>query len=169
MQPTDTYKYNAKSVIEDSFWIVENRGNRVGTIRKNLDSYTFYNTLEKTETLVDIKDFNITTVTTKTTSNNQSVLGFPTNQDIVYNGQLLDNVPAYTKTPKSKTYFVAGYWALLFATGWRPSFCPRHKTQQGYTSLGPFKNEADMNLAIKSQGSGYETLTSRSNSTTTSY
>ena len=59
--------------------------------------------------------------------------------------------------------------ALLFATGWRPSFCPRHKTQQGYTSLGPFKNEADMHLAIKRQGSDYETLTSRSNSTTTSY
>lgn len=162
-------KYNAKSVVADSFWIVEERGSRIGTIRKNVDIYTFYNTYEKTEKIVDINDFNITTITTKVSADNQSVLGYPTNQDMVYNGQLLDNVPAYTKTPKSNVYFVAGYWGLLFSTGWRPSFCPRHKTQQGYTSLGPFKNEADMYLAIKRQGADYENITSTNTNSVTDY
>ena len=58
----------------------------------------------------------------------------------------------YTKTANSKQYFVAGYWGILFPMGWRPSFCPRQKTLQDYTHLGPFISESDMYLAIKRKG-----------------
>ena len=36
--------------------------------------------------------------------------------------------------------------------GWRPSFCPRKKTLESYTHLGPFISESDMYLAIKRKG-----------------
>ena len=83
---------------------------------------------------------------------NVSTNGYPTNVDTVYNEQLQDTVPVYTKTATSTQYFAAGYWGILFPHGWRPSFCPRYKTLQDYTHLGPYTNEADMYLAIKRQG-----------------
>ena len=70
----------------------------------------------------------------------------------MYNERLQDSVPVYTKTANSTQDFAAGYWGILFPHGWRPSFCPRYKTLQDYTHLGPYTNEADMYLAIKRRG-----------------
>ena len=68
------------------------------------------------------------------------------------------------RQPNSKQYFVAGYWGILFRMGWRPSFCPRLKTLQDYTNLGPFKNESDM-YPIKRKGQENEKInTSTTNS-----
>ena len=83
---------------------------------------------------------------------NASTNGYPTNVDTVYNERLQDSVPVYTKTATSTQDFAAGYWGILFPHGWRPSFCPRYKTLQDYTHLGPYTNEADMYLAIKRRG-----------------
>ena len=91
---------------------------------------------------------------------NVSIYGYPTNVDTVYNSQLQDDVAVYTKTANSKQYFVAGYWGILFPMGWRPSFCPRLKTLQDYTHLGPFISESDMYLAIKRKGQEHEKVNS---------
>lgn len=142
----------AKEVVENSFWIVERKGTKVGTLRRKADGYVFYENTAGTETVLDSLDgFKIEKQKQKS-SVNVSIFGFPTNIDTVYNEQLQDNVAVYTKTANSQQYFVAGYWGILFPMGWRPSFCPRQKTLQEYTHLGPFTNEADMYLAIKRKG-----------------
>tara|TARA_S200000501_G_C20806474_1_gene736385 strand:- start:394 stop:891 length:498 start_codon:yes stop_codon:yes gene_type:complete len=150
----------AKEVVKDSFWIVERSGNKIGTLRHKADSYIFYENNSRTETvLANLDDIKFTKNENKSTIN-VSIYGYPTNVDTVYNSQLQDDVAVYTKTASSKQYFVAGYWGILFPMGWRPSFCPRLKTLQDYTHLGPFTNESDMYLAIKRKGQEHEKVNS---------
>lgn len=148
----------AKEVVKNSFWIVESKGAKVGTLRHKADGYVFYDNNSRTETKLDNLDrFRFVTHKNKKTVNT-STNGYPTNVDTVYNEQLQDNVSVYTKTATSTQYFAAGYWGILFPHGWRPSFCPRYKTLQDYTHLGPFTNEADMYLAIKRRGQENEKI-----------
>ena len=155
----------AKEVVKDSFWIVERNGTKIGTLRRKTDSYILYENNSRTETVLNnADDIKFTETDTKNTIN-VSIYGYPTNVDTVFNTNLQDDVAVYTKTANSKQYFVAGYWGILFPMGWRPSFCPRLKTLQDYTNLGPFKNESDMYLAIKRKGQENEkTNTSTTNS-----
>lgn len=155
----------AKEVVKDSFWIVERNGTKIGTLRRKTDSYILYENNSRTETVLDnLDDIKFTETDTKNTIN-VSIYGYPTNVDTVFNTNLQDDVAVYTKTANSKQYFVAGYWGILFPMGWRPSFCPRLKTLQDYTNLGPFKNESDMYLAIKRKGQENEKInTSTTNS-----
>ena len=155
----------AKEVVKDSFWIVERNGTKIGTLRRKTDSYILYENNSRTETVLDnLDDIKFTETDTKNTIN-VSIYGYPTNVDTVFNTNLQDDVAVYTKTANSKQYFVAGYWGILFPMGWRPSFCPRLKTLQDYTNLGPFKYESDMYLAIKRKGQENEkTNTSTTNS-----
>ena len=148
----------AKEVVKDSFWIVERNGTKIGTLRRKTDSYILYENNSRTETVLDnLDDIKFTETDTKNTIN-VSIYGYPTNVDTVFNTNLQDDVAVYTKTANSKQYFVAGYWGILFPMGWRPSFCPRLKTLQDYTNLGPFKNESDMYLAIKRKGQENEKI-----------
>ena len=154
----------AKEVVKDSFWIVERSGNKIGTLRHKADSYIFYENNSRTETILDNLDNIKFTKTNSKKTVNVSIFGYPTNVDTVYNEHLQDDVAVYTKTAISKQHFVAGYWGILFPMGWRPSFCPRLKTLQDYTHLGPFITESDMYLAIKRKGQEREKI---NNSTST--
>ena len=142
-------KYKASEVVKDNFWIVERKGTKVGTLRNTATGYVFYeNTSGTVTTLDNLDNFVLEHKTTKKTINTSSN-GYPTNIGTVYNEQLQDTVPVYTKTATSTQHFAAGYWGILFPHGWRPSFCPRLKTLQGYPYIGPYTNEADMYLAMK--------------------
>ena len=153
----------AKEVVKDSFWIVERNGAKIGTLRRKTDSYILYENNSRTETVLNnVDDIKFTQTDTKNTIN-VSIYGYPTNVDTVFNTNLQDDVAVYTETANSKQYFVAGYWGILFPMGWRPSFCPRLKTLQDYTNLGPFKNESDMYLAIKRKGQENEKTTTSTN------
>ena len=156
----------AKEVVKDKFWIVERNGSKCGTLRLKNNELVFYENNSRTETIIDNLDgFKFESNNNKKTTVNISIFGYPTNTDTVFNESIQDNVATYTKTANSKQYFVAGYWGILFPMGWRPSFCPRLKTLQDYTNLGPFKNESDMYLAIKRKGQENEkTTTSTTNS-----
>tara|TARA_B100000497_G_C7685903_1_gene415713 strand:- start:1366 stop:1875 length:510 start_codon:yes stop_codon:yes gene_type:complete len=139
----------AREVVENSFWIVESNGTKVGTLRNKPEGYVFYENTSHTETVLDNLDrFRFEKQKIKKTVN-ASTNGYPTNVDTVYNEQLQDTVAVYTKTATSTQHFAAGYWGILFPHGWRPSFCPRLKTLQGYPYIGPYTNEADMYLAMK--------------------
>jgi hypothetical protein len=141
-------KLNAKVVIDDSFWIVECNGEKVGTLKHRDKIYTFYDNKKNTNEVVDPDIFNFISSDKKTISN-VTVYGYPINTDIAYDMSILDNVPVFKKTANSAVYFAAGYWGILFPMGWRPSFCPKLETLKSYTYIGPFKNEDDMYLAIK--------------------
>lgn len=144
-------KLTAKALL-NGFWIVEEAGNKIGTIKSVGNSFEFYDKRSNTTTVLDsIDNFKIIS-NSKKQSINDSVYGYPCNAEQAHNIDLQDNVPVYTKTVTSKQHFAAGYYGILFPMGWRPSFCPRLKTLNDYKYIGPFKNEYDMQLAIKRQG-----------------
>ena len=62
-------------------------------------------------------------------------------------------LPIYTKTPKSKSMFCAGYYIICFDKGWRKAYCPKAITLQRYPYKGPIKSKIEMqqilNNAIK--------------------
>tara|TARA_B100001094_G_scaffold4977_1_gene4507 strand:+ start:428 stop:937 length:510 start_codon:yes stop_codon:yes gene_type:complete len=157
----------AKEVVKDKFWIVERNGTKCGTLRFKNDELVYYENNSHTETIIDNLDrFKFESNKNKKTTVNISIFGYPTNTDTVFNESIQDNVATYTKTANSKQHFVAGYWGILFPMGWRPSFCPRKKTLESYTHLGPFISESDMYLAIKRKGQENEKDIKSSNSNT---
>ena len=55
------------------------------------------------------------------------------------------NLPLYTKTPKSKSMFCAGYYIVKFETvNWRKAYCPKIITLQRYPYKGPIKTKTEM-------------------------
>lgn len=146
-------KLTATPVIEDKFYIVESHGSKVGTLKSSTSGYIFYNNIDNTETLhTDLSFFSIKEKKSKTYVND-TVYGYQTNAETVYNKSLLDSVPVYKKTATSQQYFAAGYYGIKFPRlGWSDAFCPRLKTLNDYDYIGPFKNLSDVQLAIKRQG-----------------
>jgi len=149
-------KYKATPVLEDKFWIIESNNSKVGTLKASENGYIFYNNHSGKEILhKDLSNFTIENRKSKTFVND-NVYGYPANTEQAHDIDLLDTVPIFKKTATSNIHFAAGYYCLLFPMGWRPSFCPRSDTLQKYTYLGPFKNESDMNLALKRKGQEHE-------------
>lgn len=55
---------------------------------------------------------------------------------------------SYTKTANSSIRFAAGYWALLFANGYTPAFCPKLATLAEYKHIGPFSTKLEMQTMV---------------------
>ena len=160
---------NAKTLVKDKFWIVEENGQKIGTLQKQEDNGWIF--LGKTKRLefptmdsiyekfgagVFANDITITKTPEQTEDSGFEVHGFPCNQkpyNSMFNVQ--KHLPIYTKTPKSKSLFCAGYYIICFEKGWRKAYCPKLITLQRYPYKGPIKTKLEMqqvlNNAIKEQ------------------
>lgn len=144
----------AKPILKDKFWIVENDGNRVGTLSWNDDRYMFSNASETCffDNKRQIKkkfgyivwgDDTLDNVPAGDTS--FFVHGYPTSV-IPYNNMydIKRKLPLFTKSEKSKSVYCAGYYIVKFDKGWVKSFCPKLITVERYETKGPFKTEFEM-------------------------
>lgn len=147
----------AKQLVPNKFWIVQNYGQKVGTLQKNKEGYILVTHKDKihfesVEKVYDAfgKDFFEYTATKKTKpSKVMEVHGFPTSTQ-AWN-PLLDvqnNLPLYSKSRKSKSLYCAGYYTIRFAKGWVKSFCPKLITLQRYDYKGPFTTELEMRQVL---------------------
>jgi hypothetical protein len=59
-----------------------------------------------------------------------------------------NQLPVYTKTPKSKSQFCAGYYVICFEKGWRKAYCPKMITLQRYEYKGPIKTKLEMQQVL---------------------
>jgi hypothetical protein len=142
---------NAKEIIKNKFWIVEDKGVKFGTISLNEDQYIlstptgtkFYHTEKQLTKALDTKlswtDLEITETSAK------EVHGYATNS-IPFNPMfdVKRKLPLFTKSDKSKSLYCAGYYIIQFEKGWVKSFCPKLITVERYTTKGPFKTEIEM-------------------------
>ena len=142
---------NAKEIIKNKFWIVEDNGVKFGTISLNEDQYIlstptgtkFYHTERQLTKALDKKlswtDLEITETAAK------EVHGYATNS-IPFNPMydVKRKLPLFTKSDKSKSLYCAGYYIIQFEKGWVKSFCPKLITVERYTTKGPFKTEIEM-------------------------
>lgn len=142
---------NAKEIIKNKFWIVEDEGVNFGTISLNEEQYIlstptgtqFYTTEKQLAKALDKKlkwtDLEITE------SYDKEVHGYPTNAapfNPMYD--VKRKLPLFTKSDKSKSLYCAGYYIIKFDKGWVKSFCPKQITVERYTTKGPFKTEIEM-------------------------
>lgn len=142
---------NAKTVLKNKFWIIEDNGRRVGTLSKGEDLRFMYSCATGTEFFENTQDINhklgninwSTTLTDKDTI--KEVHGYPTAStphNTMYD--VKRRLPLFTKSAKSKSLYCAGYYIIHFDKGWVRSFCPKLLTCEKYEYKGPFKTEFEM-------------------------
>jgi hypothetical protein len=149
----------AKPILENRFWIVEDNGQKIGTLSWDDDRYMFSSNSETC--FFDNKrqmnkkfgtniEWNIVDDSNKTTSSSDmSVHGYPTSV-IPYNAMydVKRKLPLFTKGEKSKSLYCAGYYIIRFENGWVKSFCPKLITVERYESQGPFKTDLERRQAL---------------------
>jgi len=159
----------AKMLVKDKFWIIEENGQKLGTLQKKEDNgWIFLNKTDKRQVYITqeslFQKFGINIFQEKTSeiqeeevineSTEFKVHTFPCLQK-PYNSMfdVQKQLPIYTKTPKSKSLFCAGYYIICFEKGWRKAYCPKVITLQRYPYKGPMKSKIEMqqvlNNAIK--------------------
>lgn len=140
----------AKTVIKNKFWIVEENGNKVATIQ-SLPTGVAYVKDNMREPFASINllkskyniSFDRQGREAKRPAMSSDVHGFPC--DFTPYNPLLDlskNLPIYTKTEKSKSYFCAGHYLIRFNLGVVHSYCPKLITLDRYEYYGPFISKA---------------------------
>jgi len=151
----------AKQIIKDSFWILEQNEQKVGTMRKA--SSTWQVLLEQNKQEFQTYDEVISFLGSDPLSVNKKNLeqpeagkfdvnGYPT-EIKPFNIEVKNNLPTYTKTSKSQVRHCAGYYCVEFPKGWVPSFNPKMQTlvENAMSFAGPFNSEMEMQININNK------------------
>jgi hypothetical protein len=160
----------AKILVKDKFWIIEENGQKLGTLQKKDDNgWIFLGKKDQRQEYLTqeslyarfgsgifASDITVPENEIKTEESEWHVHGYPCSQQ-PYNAMfdVQKQLPIYTKTPKSRSLFCAGYYIIDFPKGWRKAYCPKVITLQRYAYKGPIKSKIEMqqilNNAIKEQ------------------
>ena len=152
----------AKTLVKDKFWIVEEHGQKLGTLQKKDDNGWIFlskkdhrQVFHTQESLFTRFGFNIFEKSNTPEepiieqTSNFTVHGYPCSQN-PYNPMfdVQKQLPVYTKAPKSKSQFCAGYYIICFEKGWRKAYCPKMITLSRYKYKGPMKSKIEMQQVL---------------------
>jgi len=150
-------KLKAKEIIENKFWILEENGEKIGTVAFNDNYYMlsdgsgpvrwFKNKTQISQTIGNKIKWDKLTI--KETPAND-VHGFPT-KVTPYNAifDIKRKLPLFTKSEASKSYFCAGYYLVRFNVLWLKAYCPKLITLDRNEFLGPWKTEIEQKIELK--------------------
>lgn len=144
----------AKPILDGKFWILEEQGTRVGTLRidennkyvissaRGVSNYNSRKSLIKTfgPDFFEAKSKIVTADNETKEINGYTTSGKPYNT--MYD--VKRNLPLFTKSEKSKSLYCAGYYIIKFDKGWVKSHCPKLITLERYEYKGPFKTDIEM-------------------------
>lgn len=144
----------AKPVVKDQFWIVTDGNEKVGNViadgsgfavKLNGNSQHF-----KTTNAIKRQGIHFEQ-SSKKNKPVQPLSSYPTPTKI-YNSvlDLKRKLHIFTKTPKSKCYYAAGWFVIKQGTSCDISFCPKYIFLQRYSYEGPFKSEDEAKTLINS-------------------
>ena len=166
-----------KEIVKDKFWILENSGIKIGTLRF-CSSDDFVVNVTNTDISKGINNEHVTyseltqcfggkileskespVVESNPLSERKALktsLGiveeYPS-KHIPYNTETIDlkekQIPTYTKTETSKVRYVAGYYGVRFPTDWRWFYGGKLNTLDTYGFIGPFKTKSEMQNETK--------------------
>lgn len=139
----------AKPVVKNKYWILEKDGRKIGTIQaaengvvlvegNSRQKYPSINVLGKT---LNIKF----APALKLAKSKNQVYDYPTRgqpYNAIYDLRL--RLPLYTSTRKSKSFYCAGYYLVMYGTQWASEFCPKKIILTRNRYLGPFRTEQEM-------------------------
>lgn len=139
----------AKPIIKNQYWVVTDGIKKVGNvvadgsgfdvrIGETIQHYKTTKAIEKTAHI----EFE------KIIAKKEDTLPFavfPTSSNRVYNSMLdvKRKLHLFTKTPKSKCYHAAGWFAIKQGAEYTTVFCPKYIFVQRYEYYGPFKTELE--------------------------
>lgn len=148
----------AKPIIENKFWIVEQDGEKIATLRKIedekfvLSNVTGIKIYDNKESLTKQfgKDFFVVKILKESDDSLPTeVHGYPCS--VIPHNSMFDvqrKLPLFTKSSDSKSLYCSGYYVIRFDKGWVKSFCPKLITLQRYEYKGPFKTELEMKQVL---------------------
>lgn len=149
---------HAKPIVDGKFWIVEQNGNKIGTLHKkennkfvlsSNDGNSFFGKKEELITAFGKDFFGAKVKTIVSDQEVRDVYGYPTSchpYNPMFNVQ--KKLPLFTKSFASKSLYCAGYYIIKFDKGWVRSFCPKLITIERYENRGPFKSELEMKQVL---------------------
>ena len=156
-----------KEIIKDKFWIVEDTGVKIGTIRycssddfelniRNVNEHVSISVLtsrfgekilEAKETLKKIVDENKIGPRGGWNNSMTEIDDYPS-KHVVYNTETIElkdkQIPTYTKTETSKVRYVAGYYGVRFPSDWRWFYGGKLDTLNTCDFIGPYKTKSEM-------------------------
>ena len=144
-----------KTLIPNKSWLIEQQGEKIGTLQKEKSMYIVLQNGQKYEigNAKDVKEqlgieLPVDLKTKKISNANEpinTVYNFPCSSkpyNPLYN--VRKKLPIYAKSTKSKSQYCAGYYVIRFRKGWVKSFCPKLITLERYPFEGPFRTEQEM-------------------------
>ena len=148
----------SKVVIPNKEWIIEDHGQKIGSVAKLKKGYEFFRRGQKIN-FKDLKaltdEFGVTLAEGKKPHNfeiepvSYKIYEFPCSSkpfEAVYN--VKKKLPLFAKSAKSKSQYCAGYYVIKFRKGWVKSFCPKMITLERYQFCGPYKTEIEMKAML---------------------
>lgn len=145
----------AKPVIKNKFWVVEEEGHQVATIQASPDGVVLVHG-DQREKFVNFKllsskyNIKIGKAVKNKGSTGHNIYGFPT--DCTPHNELYNvkrRLPFYTKNAKSKSFYCAGYYAVYVNDEWSMHFCPKSITVSRYPYHGPYRTKDEANGKIQ--------------------
>lgn len=153
-------------IVKDKFWILEDAGIKLGTVRRTRSSdFEVIIREDGVETLslnALTSKFGSKILESRQVKKIESVEygkdideveGYPSKHR-AFNKALNDkNIPVYTKTEKSNVLYAAGYYGLKFpGAGWKNAYCVKAETLDNYEFIGPFKTKTELEAEINRSG-----------------
>ena len=158
---------HTKPIIDGKFWLIESKGEKLGTLTKEKKGYSFMRKGQKVD-LADLAVFQTLFGLTITEDQLKKEKKSQTKQDVTQDYNIYEfpcsskpfnpvydvqkKLPIYSKSDKSKSQYCAGYYVIKFRKGWVKSFCPKLITLERYAHQGPFKTEIEMRTALSNIG-----------------
>ena len=149
---TDTsIKLIAKPILKDKFWVVTDGVNKVGNIESdgthfNLklgDNILKFDSTKKISQTAHVEfEKKIKFKVQETTP----YAVWPLDSKRTYNNMVdvVKKLHVFTKTPDSKCYYAAGWFAIDQGSGvWETELCPKYIFLKRYEYIGPFKTQRE--------------------------
>lgn len=146
----------AKPVVDKQFWILQEDDRKVGNVQacdggyqvKINNQVTQYKTIHMVAQRVNVQFESLSKVSGHSTTTDL-VHDYPASGR-VYNPMwnVAQQLPVYTKTNKSKSWFAAGWYCVRKGRTWHTVLAPKLIVLQRYEYCGPFytKDEAQTNV-----------------------
>ncbi len=165
-----------KEIVKDKFWILENTGVKIGTIRfcssddfelnmKNIDVGSLTNehisltelTSRFGEKILESKESSVVKSNPlserKALKTSLGIVDEYPSKHIPYNIETIElkgkQIPTYTKSKTSKVRYVAGYYGVRFPAKWGWFYGGKLNTLNTYGFIGPFKTKSEMQNETK--------------------
>jgi hypothetical protein len=146
---------NAKPLMSDKFWVLEEDGKKIGTLQALDEGYILIMNGAKSfiqnEELYKKYQIKLEKkAIAKSTKKAENIVFEYPSASVPYNGiwNCNLNLPLYTKKPESKSLHCAGYYIIRFDKGWVETFCPKLVTLNKYPYKGPFKNQVEARAVL---------------------